>query len=101
MYKFYNKYLGLMFRNLKDNEVAVLKFKKEGYYPIHTFFVFYPIDVLWLNDKKKVVYIKRNIKPFNLKVSPNKKSKYILEFKAGFSKNMKTEQRINFYNNKK
>ena len=85
-----------MFRNLKDNEVAVLKFDKEGYYSIHTFFVFYSIDALWLNNKKQVIEIKRNIKPFTLKISPEHKAKYILEFKRGNAKNIKTGQKISF-----
>ncbi len=83
-----------MFRNLKDNEAAVLKdYNNEC---LHTFFVFYPIDIVFLDNKFKVVKIKKNIKPFTLKNNGNKKAKYILEFKAGNTKNIKIGQIIKF-----
>ena len=46
---------------------------------IHMMFVFYPINILFLNSKKEIVDIKLNLKPFRF-YSPKKKSKYIIEF---------------------
>ncbi|MEK6907043.1 MAG: DUF192 domain-containing protein [Nanoarchaeota archaeon] len=91
-FKLHNKYLGLMFRNLKENEVAVLKNYKQEI--LHTLFVFYPIDIVFLDKNRKVIEIKRNIKPFTLKIIPNKKAKYVLEFKSDFTKDIKIGQRI-------
>ena len=42
------------------------------------FFVFYPIDVLILDENKKVVEIKRNFKPFTVWNS-KEKGKYVVE----------------------
>ena len=81
-----------MFRNLKDNEVAVLKnYRHET---LHTLFIFYPIDIISLDDESKVIEIKKNIKPFTFKIIPDKKSKYVLELKSGNTKNIKIGQRI-------
>jgi uncharacterized membrane protein (UPF0127 family) len=45
---------------------------------IHMIFVFFPINVLFLNSKKEIVDIKLNLKPFRL-YAPKKKAKYIIE----------------------
>jgi len=45
---------------------------------IHMMFVFYPISVIFLNERKKVVDIKKKVIPF-LFYSPKKPAKYILE----------------------
>ncbi|MEK6835220.1 MAG: DUF192 domain-containing protein [Nanoarchaeota archaeon] len=92
-FKFYNKYFGLMFQNLKNNDVAVLKDYKQEI--LHTFFVFYPIDIICLNDKSKVIYIKRDIKPFTSNIKLNKQAMHVLEFKSGFAKDIKIGQKIN------
>ncbi|MEK6862789.1 MAG: DUF192 domain-containing protein [Nanoarchaeota archaeon] len=92
-FKFYNKHLGLMFRNLKDDEIAELKnYKQET---LHTLFVFYPINIIFLDDKNRVIGIKRNVKPFTFKIIPNKKAKHVLEFKSVNTKNIKIGQKIN------
>lgn len=70
--------LGLMFKK-KINNGGILIFKKENYVAIHTFFVFYPIDVIYLNKDKIVTCILRKVKPYNL--LPYKKARYILELK--------------------
>jgi hypothetical protein len=72
---FFSQARGLMFRP-KQN--LILKFAQEKKISLHMFFVFYPIDVLLLNEKKEIVEIKKNLKPFtfwNSKV----KGKYVLE----------------------
>ena len=38
----------------------VMIFNKEDFHSIHMFFVFFPIDVLWLDSDKKVVDLKEN-----------------------------------------
>ncbi|MDD4662623.1 MAG: DUF192 domain-containing protein, partial [Candidatus ainarchaeum sp.] len=45
---------------------------------IHMFFVFYRITVIFLNSKKDVVDIKKNLKPFRLYI-PKRKAKYVIE----------------------
>ena len=67
--------LGLMFSRKKN---LVMVFKKPMKIRLHNFFVFYPIDVLVLDENKKVIEIKRNFKPFTFWNS-EKKGKYLVE----------------------
>lgn len=65
---------GLMFTPKKT---AVFEFNNEQKTPLHTFFVFYPITVLFLNAEKKIVE-QTTMKPFTF-YNPTKKAKYIIE----------------------
>jgi uncharacterized membrane protein (UPF0127 family) len=50
----------------------------------------FALDIVWLNSYSEVIYIERNISPdtFPKVFGPQKPSKYVLEFNAGFvSKN--------------
>jgi uncharacterized protein len=67
---------GLMFRSDRKNLIMYLT--KERKVSLHMFFVFYPIDVLLLDQNKKVIEIKENFKPFSFWNSKNKGS-YIIE----------------------
>ena len=60
-------------------------------------FVFYPIDVLFLNKNKIVVEMKENFMPFSL-YTPNKKALYIIELPKNTIQKTKTEvgNKINF-----
>ena len=91
----FSKSLGLMF-SIK-NKTLILNFKKEKINPLHMFFVFYPIDVLFLDKNKIIVEIKENFKPFTF-YTPKKKSKYIIELPKNSIKNSKTKvgDKINF-----
>ena len=66
---------GLMFRR-KQN--LIMAFDQEKKVSLHMFFVFYPIDVLILNEKKEILEIKRNFKPFTFWNS-REKGKYVVE----------------------
>lgn len=52
---------GLMFHRKKN---ALLIFPEERYIYLHTCFVFFPIDVLVINEQQKIVEIKYNLRPF-------------------------------------
>ncbi len=69
---------GLMFRK-KENLVMI--FPEEKTISLHTFFVFYPIEVLILESDKKIVEIKRDFKPFTL-WNAQKKGKYVVELSS-------------------
>ncbi len=71
----FSKALGLMFSRKKT---LIFVFNKEKIISLHMFFVFYPIDVLFLNKNKKVVQLKENFKPFRI-IIPKKPAKYIIE----------------------
>ncbi|MCH8003356.1 MAG: DUF192 domain-containing protein [Nanoarchaeota archaeon] len=83
-----SKSSGLMFS--KKNKPLIFIFKKEKINPLHMFFVFYPIDVLFLNKNKIVVEMKENFKPFSF-YAPKNKSKYIIELPKNTIKETKTE----------
>jgi hypothetical protein len=84
----FSKALGLMFAMNPKN--LVFFFKEEKIIPLHMFFVFFPIDVLFLDKKKKVVEIKENFRPFTC-CTPRAKAKYVIELPKGMIKKSKTK----------
>ena len=59
-------FTGLMFHApLGSREMVILCCRATA---IHTFFVFFPIDVCWLDEEKRVVHMARNIQPFTASV---------------------------------
>ena len=81
---------GLMFRP-KQN--LIMKFPQERKISLHMFFVFYSIDVLLLNEKKEIVEIKRNFKPFTFWNS-KEKGRYVVEL--AFPGEYKVGERVEF-----
>ncbi len=75
----WRKASGLMFSPQKD---LLFIEQKEKTIPLHMFFVFYPIDVVYLDSAKMVVEIKENFSPFTF-YTPQKKAQYVLELKSG------------------
>lgn len=72
--------IGLMFS--PNARPLLFIFSKEGKYPLHMWFVFFPIDVVFLDKEKKIVELKQGFLPFTL-YAPKKKAKYILELPQG------------------
>jgi uncharacterized membrane protein (UPF0127 family) len=66
-------------------------FKKEDYHPIHSFFVRYNFDAIYLDKKFKVVDKISNIKPNSLLIKPKKKNLYLLELEPKVTKKFKIE----------
>lgn len=82
--------LGLMFsRKIKDKGL-VFVFDKERRIDLHMWFVFFPIDVLFLNSDKEVIDIRENFKPFGFYSS---KGKYCIELPNGIVKEKKIEKK--------
>lgn len=77
-YKICNNFLsqlkGLMFSRKKT---LIFDFKKEKKISLHMLFVFFPINVLFLNNNKEIVEIKK-LNPFTFYKS-NESSRYIIE----------------------
>jgi len=78
-YKIVNSTLGkargLMFSRKKN---LIFVFDKERKISLHMFFVFFPIDVLFLDENKEIIEIKKDFRPFTFYKS-EKKAKYIVE----------------------
>ena len=53
-------------------------------------FVFYPIDVIFVNKRKLVVDVKENLRPFDTYAS-EKKALYAIELPAGTVRSTKTK----------
>lgn len=85
----FSKFLGLMF-SIKQNKTLIFKFNQEKIIELHMFFVFYPIDVLFLNKNKIVVDKKENFKPFTFYES-KKKAMYAIEMPNGIIRKTKTD----------
>jgi uncharacterized membrane protein (UPF0127 family) len=84
---FLSRLKGLMFKKeIGENEGILLTETNS----IHTFFMFFPIDVLFLDENFSVVKKLENLKP-NLLVFPFKKAKFVVELKAGKIKETNTE----------
>lgn len=80
------KALGLMFRSKKPDFGLVFVFNRELRADLHMLFVFFPIDVLFLDKNKKVVDIKKNFKPFGY-CAPKAKAMFVVEMPVGLLKN--------------
>jgi uncharacterized protein len=76
---FFGKAKGLMFTLPKQGQGLVFHFSKEEIIPITMLFVFYPIDILWLNERKEIVEMKEKAHPFLFSISPKRKAKYVVE----------------------
>ncbi len=79
---FFSKLNGLMFSKLRFGDAVLLESRREGISntAIHMFFVFYSLDIVWLNSALEVVDIKK-VYPFTPYVAPKKPAKYVLEIK--------------------
>ncbi len=75
----WGKASGLMLSSQKD---LLFIEQKEKIIPLHMFFVFYPIDVVYLDSTRTVVDIKEHFLPFTF-YTPKKKAQYVLELKSG------------------
>lgn len=81
--------VGLMFRKpMKHNECMLFIFPDDGSHPIWMKNMRFSIDILWLDDKMRVVSIIESAKPlsgFDLTSYKSKKpSKYVVELNSGF-----------------
>jgi uncharacterized protein len=75
---FFKKLKGLMFcKNFKTNKGVF--FSNSNW--IHTFFMLFSIDVLYLDSSFKVVSYIKDLKPWSFTL-PRFKAKHLIEFKA-------------------
>lgn len=82
--KFFDIVRGLMFR--KKVKTILFVFPRSWRWEIHSCFVFFNFDAIYLNSDMEVTEIMENIKPFRLTLMPKDYAKYLIEAKAGFAK---------------
>ena len=80
---------GLMFRkSLAVNAGMLFVFEKEGAYPFWMKNTFIPLDIIWINGEKEVVFVSENTQPckdeyFCPSISHGKNARYVLEVNGG------------------
>jgi len=90
---FLKRALGLMFRDIGENEGMVFFYRKRKLH-IHTFFMRFPIDVIFLLDNR-VVEVVRNLKPwrtYRSKVYSNA----MIEIKSDDTLNVEVGDKVEF-----
>ena len=79
---------GLMFKeNLGQNKGMLFAFEKESEYPFWMKNTLIPLDIIWINENKEVVFIEKNAQPCKKEIcesiNPGQKAKYVLEINKG------------------
>jgi uncharacterized protein len=89
---------GLMFARKDKDRALIMVFGKERLVPLHMMFVFFPIDILFLDKSKRVVELFEGAKPFLTHISPKHRAKYVIELPAGRirSSNLRIGDRLSF-----
>ncbi|MGV8162534.1 MAG: DUF192 domain-containing protein [Candidatus Nanoarchaeia archaeon] len=78
----FSKGFGLMCHKKIEDEAHIFIFKKKKKIALTMWFVFFPIDVLFLDEKKRIVEIKQNFKPFT-NYYPKEEAMFVLELPEG------------------
>ena len=77
-----------MFRTTPPNYAVHFPFKKEQSINIHMFFVFFKLDIVWIDEKETITCIK-TLKPFT---HHTHSAKDVLELPAGWCKQHKIDE---------
>lgn len=88
------RHLGLMFRDkMEENQGMLFIFDKEepqGFYMRNTLI---PLDIIFINSKKKIVKIHKNAKPLDETDLPSMKpTLYVVEVNGGFTDKFKIKE---------
>ncbi len=82
---------GLMFRDhLSDNGGMLFIFSEPGFHLFWMKNCKFPLDIIWLNESKEVIYISKATPPCRSDICPSygptdKKALYVIEVVAGFT----------------
>ena len=88
---FFSQGIGLTFHPKSSvNDCAyIFVFGKPRIVSLTMAFVFFPIDVLFLDDKKMIIEIKKDFMPWSF-YTPKKESSYIIELEKGLVSSTKS-----------
>ena len=94
---------GLMFReSLDENSGMLFIFPEEDFYNFWMKNTLIPLDIIWINSNKEIVFIKHNAQPCLEEpcesFTPNEKALYVLEVNSGIAKKIGLEigSKVNF-----
>jgi hypothetical protein len=90
---FLSRALGVMFRRTFPGDALVFEFSRERRVGIHTVFVFFPLDVLFLDDEG-VVVSKRTLRPWIGFASA--RASTVVEMPAGAAEDVEEGDRLAF-----
>jgi len=87
---------GLMYRqSLEQDKAMLFIFPNEGIYSFHMRNVNFPLDIVWLNKDKEIVFIKRNALPGEENIIPDKPGQYVIELNPGLV-NLEIGDKVDF-----
>jgi len=97
---------GLMNRaNLEDDEGMLFIFESEGHYPFWMKNTLIPLDMIWIDEDKEIVFIYENALPCEedpcTVISPSGNAKYVFEINGGLTskKGIVVGQKLEFIKN--
>ena len=85
-----SKAKGLMFSKPLKDKALVFVFKKPKQVVLHTLFVFFPIDIMFLDKKQRVVETIGDVKPFTPLIRSRESVNFVIELPNGTIKRTKT-----------
>ncbi len=86
--------IGLMYKeSIRSDECMLFNFDYDAEHGIWMKNMIFPIDVVWLDSKMRIVHIKRDIQPcrktFGCRTYyAGKKNRFVVEFKAGTARKL-------------
>lgn len=86
--------------NLDNNAGMLFVFKYSGQYPFWMKDMNFLIDIIWLDENRKVIYIKKYARPedYPATYGPDGDAQYVLEVASGFSEknNLQIGDKVEF-----
>jgi uncharacterized protein len=81
---------GLMFRgSLQEDRGMLFIFQEDGNYPFWMKNTLIPLDIIWINEEKNIVFINKNTQPCKEEicpsVNPGAEARYVLELNGGIA----------------
>lgn len=84
----FSKAIGLRFHKKIIDKAYIFILNRPQIVSLDMVFVHFPIDVIFLDERKKVIDVKENFKPYSMYRS-KKKTKTVIELPQGYVKNNK------------
>ncbi|MBI1973999.1 DUF192 domain-containing protein [Candidatus Micrarchaeota archaeon] len=82
------RFRGLMFRRKCAPLLLSMPHASRANSTIHSFFVFFRFDAVFLDDKKRVINVVDGVRPFRVAVVPKRPARYVLELPAGMARGL-------------
>ena len=92
----FTRFKGLMFEKKENFDYGLIfELAKEGRInsSVHMLFVFFPIDIVFLNSQK-IVVDKATLNPWKLNYTPKKSAKYFVELPNGIGNKIKSGEKL-------